>query len=132
MLSQEKVDRPLSELFSELGDGTKTLVQQEIALAKAEFAHKAKRAGKHVAYIGIGAALGYAAFLALMFGLIFALGGALPLWAAALLVGLVVAAVSGLLIYEGVSDLRTMNFAPRQTVETLKEDAQWLKHQVTS
>jgi hypothetical protein len=129
---EQKVDRSLGELFSELGNETSALVRQEIALAKAELTQTATKAGKNAAYLAAGAAVGYAAFLALMAALVFALGEAMPLWAAALIVGVVFAVVAGIVIYEGINNLKRMNVAPRQTVETLKEDAQWLKHQVTS
>jgi uncharacterized membrane protein YqjE len=129
---EQKVDRSLGELFSELGNETSALVRQEIALAKVELTQKATKAGKNAAYLAAGAAVGYAAFLALMAALVFALGEAMPLWAAALIVGVVFAVVAGIVIYEGINNLKRMNVAPRQTVETLKEDAQWLKHQVTS
>ena len=132
MVPNEKVDLPLSKLFSELGEETKLLVQQEIALAKAELTRKASKAGKNAAYLGVGAAIGYAAFLALMIGLIFALATAIPLWGAAFIVGLVLAGVAGWLIYDAISALKKMSMTPRQTVETLKEDAQWLKDHVTS
>jgi hypothetical protein len=128
----QKMDRPLGELFSELGTGTSALVRQEIALAKAELTQKATKVGKHAAYVAVGAAVAYAAFLAVMAAIIFALGEALPLWASALIVGLVFGVVAAILIYEGINRLKRMNLAPRQTVETLKEDAQWLKHHVTS
>jgi len=132
MVLHDKGDRPLSELFSELGQETTTLVRQEIALAKTELAHKASKLGKHAAYIATGGAVGYAGFIALMFGLIFALAQFMPLWGAAFIVGVVFAAVSGMVIYQAVTALKKMNLAPQQTVDTLKEDAQWLKHQVTS
>ena len=106
--------------------------RQEIALAKAELTQKATKLGKNTAYLAVGGAVAYAAFLAVMAALIFALGEALPLWAAALIIGIVFGVVAAILIYEGINKLKRMNLAPRQTVETLKEDAQWLKHHVTS
>ena|SRR5213596_3598181 len=129
---EQKMARPLGELFSELGNETSALVRQEIALAKAELTQKATKLGKNTAYLAVGGAVAYAAFLAVMAALIFALGEALPLWAAALIVGIVFGMVAAILIYEGINKLKRMNLAPRQTVETLKEDAQWLKHHVTS
>ena len=48
---------------------------------------------------------------------------------AALVVGLVVAGVGYFLVQKGLTDLKRTDLAPRQTVETLKEDAQWAKDQ---
>ena len=130
MQPQMKQDRPLGELFSELANETSTLVRQEVALAKAELSQKASQVGKNVGFLVVGGAVAYAAFLALMAAVIIGLAQVMPWWGAALLVGVVVAAAAGLLIYKAVSALRAADLTPRQTVETLKEDAQWVKEQM--
>ncbi len=48
---------------------------------------------------------------------------------AAVLVGLVVAAVGYFLVKKGLDALKKEDVAPRQTIETLKEDGQWIKDQ---
>jgi hypothetical protein len=53
----------------------------------------------------------------------------LPAWAGALLGGLVVAGAGYFLIRSGFAALRPQELVPRQTIETLKEDAQWLRSQ---
>ena len=130
MQPQMKQDRPLGDLFSELANETSTLVKQEVALAKAEFSQKASQVGRNVGFLVVGGAVAYAAFLALMAAAIIGLAQVMPGWGAALIVGVVVAAVAGLLIYKALSALRAADPVPRQTVETLKEDAQWVKEQV--
>ena len=125
-----KQDRPLGELFSELASETSTLVRQEVALAKAEIAQKASQVGKNIGFLVVGGAVAYAAFLALMAAVIIGLAQVMPWWGAALLVGVVVAAAAGLLFYKALSTLRAADLTPRQTVETLKEDAQWVKEQM--
>ena len=130
MQPQMKQDRPLGELFSELANETSTLVRQEVALAKAELSQKASQVGKNVGFLVVGGAVAYAAFLALMAAVIIGLAQVMPWWGAALLVGVVVAAAAGLLIYKALSALRAADLTPRQTVETLKEDAQWVKEQM--
>jgi hypothetical protein len=52
----------------------------------------------------------------------------LPLWLAALLVGLV-AAAGYFLVKKGLDALKQESVAPQQTIETLKEDGQWIKDQ---
>ena len=130
MQPQMKQDRPLGELFSELANETSTLVKQEVALAKVEIAQKASQVGRNVGFLVVGGAVAYAAFLALMAAVIIGLARVMPAWGAALLVGVVVAAAAGLLIYKALSALRAADPVPRQTVETLKEDAQWVKEQM--
>jgi hypothetical protein len=130
---QERRDEPsLGELFADLARNTSTLVRQEVELAKTEMSQKAARVGKDVAFLAIGGAVLYAGFLALLAALIVGLGQlGLPWWLAALLVGLVVAAVGGFLIQQGLTALRREDLTPRQTIATLKEDAEWAKEQTS-
>jgi hypothetical protein len=126
---QSRDGRSLGELFSELAQETSTLVRQEVNLAKTEMSQKASTAGKHLVVLAAGGALAYAGLLAILAGVIALLNDVMPLWASALLVGIVVAIVGYLLIRKGLDALKREDFAPRETIETLKEDQQWAKEQ---
>jgi hypothetical protein len=126
---QSRDNRSLGELFSELAQETSTLVRQEVNLAKTEMSQKASSAGKHVGILAAGGALAYAGLLAILAGVIALLNDVMPLWAAALLVGIVVAVVGYLLVRRGLDALKREDFTPRETIETLKEDQQWAKDQ---
>ena len=126
---QGRDDRSLGELFSELAQETTTLVRHEVNLAKVEMTDKASRAGKHVGFLAAGGAVAYAGLLAILAGVIALLNAVMPLWVAALLVGVVVAVVGYLLVRRGLDALKREDLAPRQTMETLKEDQQWAKDQ---
>ena len=122
-------DRSLGELFSELSQETTTLVRQEMNLAKAEMSQKASRVGKDVGFLAAGGAVAYAGLLAIIAGVIALLGLIIPLWLSALLVGLVVAGVGYFLVRRGLDALKQEDLAPRETIETLKEDKEWAKDQ---
>src|SRR5918997_2524635 len=124
-------NRSLGELFSELAQDTSTLVRQEVTLAKTEMSHKASRSGKHIGVLAAGGAVAYAGLLALLAGVIVLLDNVMPLWASALLVGVVVAVVGYLLVRRGLDALKREDFTPRETIETFKEDQQWAKEQTT-
>ena len=126
---QGRDDRTLGELFSELAQETSTLVRQEVNLAKTEVSQKASRVGKDVGFLAAGGVVAYAGLLAILAGVIVLLGQVIPMWLSALLVGLVVAGVGYFLVKKGLDALRTEDVAPRQTMETLKEDGQWIKDQ---
>src|SRR5215210_3055134 len=128
-MQQSRDDRSLGDLFAELAQETSTLVRQEVNLAKTEMSQKASRAGKHVGFLAAGGAVAYAGLLAILAAVIILLNDVMPLWLAALLVGLVVAVVGYLLVRRGLDALKREDFAPRQTMETLKEDQQWAKDQ---
>ena len=126
----DKQDRSIGELFSELANETSLLIRQEIALAKVELTEKAARIGRNVGFLVLGGAVAYAALLALLAALIILLANVMPWWIAALVVAVLVGIVAAVLISKALVELKNTNIAPRQTVETLKEDAQWAKQQM--
>ena len=128
---QSRDERSLGELFSELAQETSTLVRQEVTLAKTEVSDKASRAGKHVGVLAAGGALAYAGLLAILAAVIVLLNMVMPLWVAVLLVGLAAVVVGYLLVRRGLDALKREDFAPRETIETLKEDQQWAKDQTS-
>jgi tetrahydromethanopterin S-methyltransferase subunit C len=91
-------------------------------------AEKGKKAG-----LGAGMLSGSAVAALMMLGsltafLILALALALPAWAAALIVTGIWAAIAGVLALQGHDRLRAMGKPiPEKTVETVKEDVQWLR-----
>jgi hypothetical protein len=129
-MQQRRDDRSIGELFAELAGDTSTLVRQEVSLAKAELTRNAARVGKQVGLLAIGGALGYAALLAIVAAAIMGLAEVIPAWVSALVVGVVFAIIAGLLITKALHALKQTDVAPRVTIETLKEDAQWMKDQV--
>jgi hypothetical protein len=48
-----------------------------------------------------------------------------------LIVGFVVAAIGYTLVQKGISTLKQVDMAPRETIESLKEDKEWAKKQVS-
>ena len=123
-------DRSLGELFSELSRQLSTLFRQEVALAKAEMKQKGTEAGKDIGMMAAGGALAYAGLLALIAAAIIALANVIPWWASALIVGVVVLGIGAVLIQTGMSALKESGIAPTQTIESVKEDAEWAKKQL--
>lgn len=118
-------ERPLSDLFRDLMNETKILIQQEIQLLKLEMSQKATQAGKDVAFIAVGGALSYAGLLVLLAAATLALALVIPGWASALIVGLVVVGIGYGLIQKGISDLKNINPVPQKTIDSVKETKQW-------
>ena len=126
-------ERPIGDLLKQLSEETTTLVRQELELAKAEVAEKGKKAGTGAGMFG-GA--GVAVFLglgAITAALIAALDAAMPLWLAALIVGLVWMAVAGVLALQGRNKVQEATPpVPEQATESVKEDVQWAKTRAQS
>ena len=130
-MQQSKDDRSLGELFAELARETSTLVRQEVTLAKTEMTDKATKAGKDVASMAVGGAVAYAGFLVILAALVLLLGEVMDTWLSAFIVGALVLLVGYFLIQRGREALKQEDLAPRQTMETLKEDAEWAKRQTS-
>ena len=97
-------------------------------LAKAEIRQEARKAGKAAGMLGGAGFAGYMVALLLTLALVAALSNVMdPGWAA-LIVAVVWAVIGAVLFATGRQRMRTVSPVPRQTVETLKEDAQWLKN----
>ena len=122
-------DRSTADLVKELSHQASVLVRKEIDLAKVELAEKGRQAGVGIAaFVGV-AIVGLAALGALTAFLILALDEAMPGWVAALIVTVLWAAVGVVLGLFGRAKLREMGSpVPEKTVDTLKEDLEWLKH----
>jgi hypothetical protein len=114
-------DRSVGELFSDLTRDLSALVRQEVTLAKTELSQKASKAGRDVGFLAGGAFVAYAGFLALLAALILLLGRTgMPLWASALLVGVVVTLLGGFLVKKGLDAFKGEDLVPRETLESFK------------
>ena len=130
-MQQRRDDRSIGELFGDLMQQTGMLVRQEMKLATTELSDKASRVGKDIGALAVGGAVAYAGFLAVLAAIIIGLGQlGLPWWLSALIVGVVVAAIGGMMVQKGLTALKHQNMAPQQTIATLKEDQAWVKEQI--
>jgi hypothetical protein len=126
-------EQPIGELLKQLATETTTLVRQELDLAKAEMLEKGRRAGPGFGLISAAGAVTLLALGALTAFFILGLDGFVPNWLAALIVALVYGAAAALLYMRGKEKVEDAGSpAPRQTIETLKEDVEWAKHPTTS
>lgn len=129
MQAQQRQERSLGELFSDLTHEISRLFRQEVALARTEISHKASSAGKDIGFVAWGGIIALLGAMAIVATIIAALAIALPVWLAALIVGVALGIVGYVFIQRGLSALKHMNFTPEATIDTLKEDASWMREQ---
>src|SRR5437764_10856774 len=121
-------DRSVAELARQLSDQTTALVRKEVELAKAELQVKAKKAGIGAGMFGGAGIFGLYALGALTACAILALATAVAGWLAALIVGILWAAIAGALALTGKGKVQEATPpVPEQAVESVKEDVQWTK-----
>ena len=122
-------DQSVGALVGRMTTHLSDLMRQELALAKAEIRAEAQKAAKGA---GMLAGAGFAAWMVAVFAsvtLMWLLDKAMDLWLAALIVTLLWGAVGAVLFVTGRNQLKQVNPKPEQTVESLKEDKEWLKAQ---
>lgn len=121
-------DRPLGALVAEATSELTTLVRQEIALAKAEVRQDVRAVAVGAGAFGAAGVTALLAVVVLTFALVFGLDAAgLPLWSAALAVGVGYLVLAGVLAMLGKSRISSAPGLPR-TVRTIKDDVEWAKH----
>jgi len=126
-------ERPIGEVAKDLTADLSLLVRQEIELAKAEMAEKGKTAAPGLGMFGGAGIVAFCAAGALTAFLVLVVSLFLPDWAAALIVGAVLAAVAYLLVRQGKERVAEAGKpVPEQTIETVKEDVQWAKTRASS
>ncbi|MGE5504791.1 MAG: phage holin family protein [Actinomycetota bacterium] len=120
----------LTRLFSALTRETATLFRQEIQLAKTEVAEKVGQARSGITGTVAGALVLFVALQALVAAAVLGLSNALSPWLAALIVGIAVAIVGGVVLARGISNLKGDKLAPRRTMDSLRANTRWAKEQL--
>ena len=128
--------RGFGTLVRELADGSAELIRAESRVARLEIGGVVKGIATGTGFIAIGSVLALLGGLSLLAGVILLIGDQwLPrdlYWVAALLVLLVSGGIAFVFFKRGMSMLSPASLAPDQTVETLREDKEWLKRRMTS
>jgi Putative Actinobacterial Holin-X, holin superfamily III len=122
-----RADPSMGELMTQLSSQTTRLVRDELRLAQKEFSETVKHAG-------IGAGIFSGAGLLAVFGLgalitaaIAALALVLDVWAAALIVALVLLAAAGIAALLSKKQLEQASPTPERTVANVKQDINEVK-----
>ena len=124
----DPAETSVGELIGNISNDLSQLFRQEVELAKAEVKQEAAKAGKAAGMLGAAGFAGYLTVVLLSFALVFALSNVMDAGWAALIVAVIWGIVGAVLYATGRKRLKTVDPMPRRTVDTIKEDAQWLKN----
>jgi hypothetical protein len=124
-------DASVSDLLSGLIGDAQQLVRREIDLAKREVAIEVNKVKQGAIALGIGAGLALIGALLLGHMLVYLVQtlADLSLWVSYLIVGGLFAVGGGLLLMQGIKRIKDVDPMPRETIESVKEDIQWIKEQ---
>ncbi|MFI6415339.1 phage holin family protein [Streptomyces sp. NPDC050585] len=118
----------VGELVSRASQQISELVREEMQLARAEMAQKGKRFGVGGGLFGGAGLVGVLAAQALVGAVIAALALLLPLWASALIIAALLAAVAAGMAAAGKKQIAKAGTpAPEQTIDSVKADVAEIK-----
>lgn len=126
--------RSMGTLLRDLAEGSATLVKNEARLARIEVTTMLQAVGTGTAEIAVGGVLALLGVLAFFTGLVLLPGDQWlrdQYWLAALIVTLVAGGVAAWFAKQGLALLSPRRLAPDETIASLKEDKEWLKHPLT-
>ncbi|GGW91466.1 hypothetical protein GCM10010297_11590 [Streptomyces malachitofuscus] len=124
-------ERSTGELLSRVTSDLQVLFRQEVELAKAEIKEEGTKAGKAAGMFGGAGFAGYMVLLFLSLAAMFGLAAVMDDGWAALIIAALWAVAAAVLYQMGRTKMRTVSPKPEQTVQTLKEDAEWARHPTT-
>jgi hypothetical protein len=132
--SQHIPEPSFVSLLGGIASDAKDLLMREAALTKLEVQCELRKAKTTAIALGIGIGTFAAGAMLLMLMLVHMLAGltVVPLWGCYGIVGIVLVVLGGVLLAAGKTKAEELDVVPQQTVERLKESAQWLTKQTTS
>jgi uncharacterized membrane protein YqjE len=120
-------DRSLSDVLQDIIRNVQEIVRSEVRLAKTEIREEAVKAKSSMLLLGVGGVTALFAMLFLLVTIVYALALVMPSWAAALIVGTVLAVVASVVLMAGMKRFKQIHPTPERTVETIKENVEWAK-----
>jgi uncharacterized membrane protein YqjE len=118
----------VGELIGDVADDFARLVRQQLELAKAEVKEQAILAARASGMLGFAGVAGHLVLVLASLAVVFGLAAVMPLGWAALIVAILWAVVGAIAYSVGRQRLRAFSPVPTKTVQTLKEDMQWLRN----
>jgi uncharacterized membrane protein YqjE len=128
MSTDQRSERPVGDLVQELSQQTATLVRQEMRLAQVELQEKGKHAGLGAGMFGGAGLVALYGVGALIAAAILVIGTAVEPWLAAVIVGVVLLAVAGVLALLGRKQVEQATPPkPERAMESVQDDIQHVK-----
>ena len=121
--------RSMAEVLQDIVGNIQEIVRSEFRLARVEIHEETAKALRSAVPLGIGALLALYALGFILLAVVHALSAVVDAWLASLIVGVTVLVISMVLVSVGRKRLKQVK-APEKTIETMKENVQWAKHQI--
>jgi hypothetical protein len=125
--SKPAADASIGELMSQLSAQTSRLVRDEMRLATKELQQSAKHAGVGAGLFGAAGLLSVLGLMTLIAAGVAALALVLPVWAAAVIVAVVLFAAAGVAALVGRKQTAEIGPPPKESVDSVKADIKEVK-----
>jgi uncharacterized membrane protein YqjE len=122
-------DRSMAEILKDIIGNVQEIVRGEVRLAKQEVKAETSKAWNSARMLMVGWILALFAAGYVLLGVVYALALSIPAWAAAGAVGIALAIAAAASISAGMNKWKLVHPAPEKTIETIKENVQWMKNQ---
>ena len=123
----------IGTLIGQLSEQASRLVRAEVASAKAEMAQKAQKAGVGIGLLAVAAVMALYGLGFLLHSAMSGLDNVMPLWLAALIVGVVLVLIAGIAAMIGAKLLKKASPpSPEITVKSLRDDVTAIKEGIKS
>ena len=125
--STQQPQPSLREIVGGVASDAQSLVRGEIALARAELDQKLERMVAALIWTAGGALLAFAGLVEILQGVAAALRWVVPVWAAFVIVGVVIVVIGALFARSGIAMLSLKTLTPNRTAANLQKDARVVK-----
>jgi uncharacterized membrane protein YqjE len=126
-----KNERSIADVLRDIATNIQEIVRSEIRLARVELTEEGRKFSVAGRALAIGAVIALYGLGFVLLAALFALELVLPAWASALFLGAVLLIGGWIAVSAGLRRMKELR-APAKTIQTVKEDALWMKDQPKS
>ena len=128
--SRSEAGYTLGPILASIARDIQDLIRGELELAQAEFDQKLHRIIVAAVFLLGGALVAFAGLVVVLQGVAAALALALPVWAASLIVGVVIVGVGSLFALAGLRMISLKALTPSRAADSLQKDVGVLKEHI--
>ena len=121
------VERSVAAVLQDVLRNLQEIVRSEVRLARVEIRDETRRAVSSGMWIAAGVVGALSAWMFLLWTVAYLLATRMSMWAATLVVAVVMACVGSVLLVGGIRRVKRIQPIPERTVESVKENLEWMK-----
>ena len=120
-------ERSVADVLQDVLRNLQEIVRSEVRLARVEIRDETRRAVSSGMWIAAGVVGALSAWMFLLWTVAYLLATRMSMWAATLVVAVVMACLGSVLLVGGIRRVKRIQPIPERTVESVKENLEWMK-----